>query len=114
LNLLRTIGEGAGSLSRSRILNTSLFRSPSAFIPMVMSSVALITVIAHLLASGGRETDEGTAAHLFQLLIAGQAPFVAFFALKWLPRMPSEAMYVMATQAAAAMVALAPVVLFDL
>jgi hypothetical protein len=94
-------------------LNTSLFRSPSALIPMAMSSVALITVIVHLFASGG-ETDEGTAAHLFQLLIAGQAPFVVFFAFKWLPRMPSEAMYVMATQAAAAMVALAPVVLFDL
>jgi hypothetical protein len=96
-------------------LSTSLFRSPSAVIPMAMSSVALITVIVHLCAVGpGPATDEGTAAHLFQLLIAGQAPFVAFFAMKWLPRMPSEAMYVMATQAAAALVALAPVVLFDL
>ena len=96
-------------------MNTSLFRNASAVIPLAMSSVALIIVIVHLLAfGGGRATDEGTAAHLFQLLIAGQAPFVAFFALKWLPRMPSAAMYVMATQAAAAMVALAPVVLFDL
>ncbi len=58
--------------------------------------------------------DEGTAAHLFQILLAGQAPFVAFFALKWLPRMPSEAMLVIAIQAAAALIALAPVVLFDL
>lgn len=96
-------------------MSASLFRSPSAVIPMAMSSVALVTVIVHLLTQdGGPVTDEGTAAHVFQLLIAGQAPFVAFFALKWLPRMPSEAMYVMATQAAAALVALAPVVLFDL
>jgi len=96
-------------------LSISLFRSPSAVIPIGMSSVALITVIVHLLTLGaGPATDEETAAHLFQLLIAGQAPFVTFFAMKWLPRMPSEAMYVMATQAAAAMVALAPVVLFDL
>jgi len=96
-------------------MNRSLFRSPSAVIPMAMSSVALITVLVHLLPVGaGRTTAEGTAAHLFQLLIAGQAPFVAFFALKWLPRMPSEAMFVMATQAAAALVALAPVVIFDL
>jgi hypothetical protein len=59
-------------------LSTSLFRSPSAVIPMAMSGVALITVIAHLLMSGNAPaTDEGTAAHLFQLLIAGQAPFVA-------------------------------------
>ena len=82
---------------------------------MAMSSVALITVIVHILMlGGGRANDEEATAHLFQLLIAGQAPFVAFFAMKWLPRMPSEAMYVMATQAAAALVALAPVVLFDL
>jgi hypothetical protein len=51
---------------------------------------------------------------LFQLLLAGQAPFVAFFALKWLPRMPSEAMHVIAAQAAAALLAIAPVVFFDL
>jgi hypothetical protein len=47
-------------------------------------------------------------------MLAGQAPFVAFFALKWLPRVPAEAMLVIAAQAAAALVALAPVVLFDL
>jgi hypothetical protein len=96
-------------------MKQSLFRRPSAVIPMGMSSVALITVIVHLLTVGSTPaTDEETAAHVFQLLIAGQAPFVAFFAMKWLPRMPSEALYVMATQAAAALVALAPVVLFDL
>jgi len=82
---------------------------------MAMSSVALVTVIVHVLTQGAAPPgDEGATGELFQLLIAGQAPFVAFFALKWLPRMPSEAMYVMATQAAAAMVALAPVVFFDL
>jgi hypothetical protein len=92
-----------------------LFRSPSAVIPLVMSGLALATVVIHMLTlGGGSSTDEGTAARVFQILFAGQAPFVAFFALKWLPRMPSEAMYVMAAQAAAAMVALAPVVLFDL
>ncbi len=96
-------------------MSTTLFRSPSAVIPMAMSGVALITVSVHVLMLGNAPaTDEGTAAHLFQLLIAGQAPFVAYFALRWLPRMPSEAMYVMATQAAAALVALAPVVLLDL
>jgi hypothetical protein len=96
-------------------MNYSLFRSPSAVIPLAMSGVAFATVLIHVLfTQGAPATDEGTAAHVFQLLFAGQAPFVAFFAMKWLPRMPSEAMYVMAAQAAAAMVALAPVVLFDL
>jgi len=96
-------------------LNTSLFRSPSAVIPLVMSCIALVTVIFHMLQHGGGYTGgDDPAAHLFQILMAGQAPFVAFFALKWMPRMPSQAMHVIAIQAAAALVALAPVVFFDL
>jgi hypothetical protein len=93
----------------------SLFRNPSAAIPLGMSAGAFAMLLVHVISIGADPAaDEGMAAKLFQLLIAGQAPFVAFFALKWLPRMPSEAMYVMAAQAAAALVALAPVVLFDL
>jgi hypothetical protein len=82
-----------------------------------MSAGAFIIVLVHVIATGTGTppaTDEGTAAHLFQLLLAGQAPFVAFFAVKWLPRMPAEAMLVIAAQAAAALLALAPVVIFDL
>jgi hypothetical protein len=96
-------------------MNWRLFRIPSAIIPLAMSSVALATVVIHLLImSPAPTTDEGTAAHVFQLLFAGQAPFVAFFAVKWLPRQPSEALFVMSLQAAAALVALAPVIIFDL
>lgn len=96
-------------------MNNSLFRSPSAVIPLVMSCVALITVIFHMFQhDGGPASGDDPAAHLFQILMAGQAPFVAFFALKWMPRMPSQAMHVIAMQAAAALVALAPVVFFDL
>jgi hypothetical protein len=93
----------------------SMFRQASASIPLGMSAGAFLTVLIHLSSVGTHPpADEGTAAHLFQILLAGQAPFVAFFALKWLPRKPSEAMLVIAIQAAAALVALAPVVLFDL
>jgi hypothetical protein len=96
-------------------LNRLLFRSPSALIPIGMSSGALITVLIYMFMHDDPTAGAaGTVAHLFQLLIAGQAPFLIFFALKWLPRMPSEAMHVMAAQAAAALVALAPVVFFDL
>jgi hypothetical protein len=35
------------------------------------------------------EADEGTLAHLWQLL-AGQIPVLAFFAIKWLPRAPTQ------------------------
>ncbi len=91
----------------------SMFRNASAAIPLGMSAGALITVIIHAIGTG-TATEAVTAAHLFQLLIAGQAPFVAFFAIRWLPRNPAEAMHVIAMQAAAALVAVAPVVIFDL
>jgi hypothetical protein len=93
----------------------SLFRNPSAAIPLGMSAGAFAMLLVHVISIGADPAaDEGMAAKLFQLLIAGQAPFVAFFALKWLPRKPPEAMLVIAAQAAAALIALAPVVLFDL
>jgi len=93
----------------------SMFRHPSASIPLGMSAGAFITLVIHIISIGADPgADEGTAAHLFQLLLAGQAPFVAYFALKWLPRSPADAMLVIAAQAAAALVALAPVVIFDL
>jgi len=96
-------------------VNRPLFRVPSAVIPLIMSGVALTTVVAHvLISSSAPANDEGASAHVFQLMFAGQAPVVAFFAMKWLPREPSWALFVMALQAAAAMLALAPVVIFDL
>jgi len=54
-----------------------------------MSLVALGLVLGHIAMFGGaREADEGAAAHLWQLLMAGQIPVIAFFAIKWLPRTP--------------------------
>lgn len=71
--------------------------------------------VAHVALFGvAREADEGTAAHIFQLLIATQLPVVAFFAIKWLPRSPRQAMQVLALQAAAGLAALAPVFLLEL
>jgi hypothetical protein len=96
-------------------MSYSLFRNASAAIPLGMSAGAFIMVIVHMLSLGAEPGAAGDmAAKLFQLLLAAQAPFVAFFAAKWLPRQPADAMFVIATQAAAALAALAPVVLFDL
>jgi len=39
------------------------------------------------------ETDEGTAAHIFQLLIVAQVPFIAFLAFKWLALAPRQALF---------------------
>ena len=63
-----------------------LIRQPSGFIPMAMSLAALALVVGHIAMFGvAREADEGTTAHLWEVLMAGQLPVVAYFAVKWLP-----------------------------
>jgi len=48
-----------------------------------MSLVALSMVLVHFAIFGIVEkTDEGTAAHIFQLLIVAQAPFIAILAFR--------------------------------
>jgi len=87
----------------------------SAWLPVVMSLAALATVLTHLVLFGAaREPDEGTAAHIFQLLILLQVPIVAFFAIKWMPRKPGRTLQILALQAVTALAALAPVFLLKL
>ena len=94
---------------------STLIKQPSGFLPVAMSFVALATVLVHLARFGAaREADEGTSAHLFQLLMAAQVPILAFFAIKWLPRAPGPALQILAMQAGGILAALAPVFYFNL
>lgn len=80
-----------------------------------MSLIALGMVVGHLVLFGAtREVDEGATAHLFQLLIGGQIPLIAFFAIRRLNRMPVAALKVLALQALAIAAACAPVWYFHL
>jgi len=89
---------------------TGLVRKPSAFVPLAMSVAALGVIgVAAMLGRLVPQPDEGAEAHLWQLLMAGQLPVLAFFAVKWLPRAPRQAVCVLALQAAAVLAALAPV-----
>lgn len=91
------------------------FRHPSAFIPILMSLVALSLVLFHIAMYGtAREADEGTAAHLWQLLMGLQLPIIGFFALRWLPQHRSAAMAVLGLQFLAGVAAAAPVFYFHL
>ena len=87
-----------------------LSMSPIAILPLAMSGAALAIVLVHVALYGVvREADEGTAAHLFQILMAAQVPIIAWFAIKWLPRKPRPALQVLAAQAGAALLAFAAV-----
>lgn len=99
----------------------TIVRKPSAFLPLAMSLAALALLggaYLFALASGHagleRQQDEGALAHLWQILMAGQLPVLIFFATKWLPRAPRQALYVLALQAGVAVAAMAPVYLFNL
>jgi len=95
-------------------MDVTLLKRPSALAPVAMSLAALATVIVHAVRFGvAREADEGAAAHIWQLLMAGQVPLVVFFAGKWLPAAPREALPVLALQIAAALAAMFPVWWFN-
>ena len=94
---------------------STMMKRPSAFLPLVMSFGALAMVLGHVAIYGiVREADEGTAAHLFQLLMVAQLPIVAYFAIKWLQLAPRQALQILAFHLGAALAALAPVFFLDL
>ena len=87
-------------------MNRSFMKQPSALLPLIMSFIALGIVVGHAAVFGVvHEEDEGTPAHLFQLLMAGQLPIIAYFAIKWLPESPRQALQVLALQLVAALAA---------
>jgi hypothetical protein len=91
-------------------MNFSAIKPPSAWIPIAMSGAALFTLVFHIARYGmAREADEGSAAHIWQLLMAGQLPVIAFYAVRWIPRDPRRTLWVLGAQVGAAIAALAPV-----
>lgn len=94
------------------VRKSAILRQPTALLPLVMSLGALGAVLGHIASAGiAPQADEGSAAHVWQLLMAGQLPLVAYFALRHVPRDPRRAVLVLALQIAAALAALAPVFL---
>lgn len=99
------------AIARHRLVaRSALLRRPTALVPLTMSVAALVTVIGYTATFGtARQADEGTAAHVWQLLMAGQIPIIAFFAIKWLPIEPRQAALVLALQGGAVTAAMFPV-----
>jgi hypothetical protein len=90
-----------------------LLKRPTGFFPLALSAGAILTIVIHIaLAGTAPQADEGTAAHIWQLLMALQLPAVGLFALLWLPRAPRQAAVVLGLQIVAIVVALAPVAIF--
>ena len=84
--------------------NNSLFKQPSAWIPLAMSFVALAMIVVFVAINGfasSGNSDEGAPARIFQLIMVAQLPIAGYFAVKWLPKQPKQSLMVLALQAVA-------------
>lgn len=82
----------------------------SVLIPLLLSAMALGVVLGHAAFYGVvHEPDEGAAAHVFQLLMTAQLPFLAYFGYKWVRPKPRRFYAAMASLAVLWMGALAGV-----
>lgn len=87
-----------------------LVKKASALIPVVMSLMAMVLVAIQVLLHGWRpEPDEGAIAHLYQLLVIGQIPVIAFFGIRWLWQAPLQGLCVLVPQGIALAAAVVPV-----
>src|SRR2546423_921264 len=99
----------------------STLKHPSAWLPILLSLIALGMVLAAIAVYGTQNPDptapphdEGALAHIWQILMLAQAVGILIFAAIWLPRTPRPALAVLALQVLAAVSAAAPVFLLGL
>ena len=91
-----------------------LFKQPSAWIPFVMSLGALLMILGYAAIFGiAHHQEEGAPARIFQLLMLAQLPVAAYFAFKWLPRRPAQALAVLALQAVGWIIPIITVILLE-
>lgn len=93
-----------------------LLKKPTAWFPFAMSASALMLVLGYVALFGVQESqeDEGIAARIFQLLLAGQLPVMIAFALTYLPQMPKQAVQILAFQIIAALIPFAFLFYFEM
>jgi hypothetical protein len=92
----------------------NLIRTPTAWLPLVLSLAALALLVANVTTSGIRHhADEGTAARIFQAIMLGQAIIVAIFAIRWLPVAPRTAAPILALQITVALIPIVAVVVLE-
>ena len=91
-----------------------ILKKPIAWLPLVMSLVALAFLLSYIATFGVvYHEDEGAPARLFQMLMFAQAVIIIFFAMKYLPQEPKRAATVLAMQLAAASVPIAILLILE-
>jgi hypothetical protein len=100
---------------RATTTPTQLIRRASAWVPLVLSVLALGDLVLYLVFHGvvRGPHDEGAAARIWQLLMAGQVPIIGWFAVRWLPEGPRAGLVILGFQVAAALASALPVLLLE-
>ena len=94
------------------MIRWSELKHPSAFLPIAMSLVAFSMVWIFVALNGtAPQEDEGTAAHLWQLMMAAQLPIILYFAATRVAQSPRYSLPILALQLVAVVGAIAPVFL---
>ncbi len=94
--------------------NQSLFKQPTAWIPLAMSCVALAMILGYVAMFGiVHNKDEGAPARIFQLIMVAQLPIAAFFGLSWITKKPKETLVVLVVQAIAWIIPILTVMWFE-
>jgi hypothetical protein len=90
-------------------MNLAILKKPSAWLPITMSLTVFSIMLIAIATFGApaRQPDEGTGAHLFQIWLVVEVLMIAFFSLKWLPRQPKQALFVLILQIAAMLLPMA-------
>lgn len=80
-----------------------LIKRPSAFVPILMSILAIIILLIHIMIAGVEEKQgEEIVTDVFEILIIWQLPVIIFFALKWMSQSFKNALIVLFLQIAVA------------
>lgn len=89
-------------------MNASLLKHPSAWLPLLMTFIPLAAGLVEGYMTGFiHQSDEGAAAHLWQILMPAQIPIIALFVVKWLQVSPKQTLRVLALQVGAYFASLA-------
>ena len=83
-------------------MSLELLKRPCGFLPVMMSIAGLALIIGHVaIYPLVCEADEGTPAHIYQLLMGLQVPIIGYFVVRWLPTKPRQAVPILILQALA-------------
>jgi hypothetical protein len=95
---------------------TRLLRTPSAWVPMLLSLAALALIIGFVARYGVVQQpgqDEGSAARIFQLLMLANAAAIGYFVLRWVPTAPKPAIAIVCLQVLLALIPVVTIILLE-